>query len=82
MIDEKVIETQLKYIKVVAEYEGSSLTDELDKLIEAGPLKDGVDFYKGYAFDVFVCPRCKRPIGDEAMSFSYCPGCGQRIKKI
>lgn len=76
---DNLVETQLKLIERVAEYEGSSLSKELDKLIGDQPLVTGVDFYKGFTIEQYACPRCGRAIGDETMMFSYCPGCGKRI---
>lgn len=77
-----LIKTQLKFIEMIATNENSSLTDSLDKLIPVDAEIVGVDSYQGYILNQFACPKCKRPIGDEIMVFSYCPGCGQRIGKL
>lgn len=81
MTEKDLIESQLRLIGKIAEYEGSTLTNELDKLIADKPIKDGVDYFQGYVFEKYVCSKCGRPIGDEALLFNYCPNCGKRVDK-
>ena len=76
----KEIDLLLKQVELQLE-EGSTLAFELDRLIAAKAVKSGVDYYDGYILDQYSCPKCGRPIGDEVMTFPYCPGCGKKIIK-
>jgi len=76
---DNLIPIQIKLIEVIAKSEGSTLSEELDKLIGLEPRKVGIDFFKGYEIDQYACPKCGRAIGDEMMLFHYCPNCGQKI---
>lgn len=76
-----VIEAKLEEVEVYSNKDGHSLIFDLDKLIPREAIKTGVDIYKGYFIDTYACPKCARPVGDEVYVFSYCPNCGQRMKK-
>jgi hypothetical protein len=73
------IDKTLSQIEDQAKKEGRDYHQELGKLLPVRPLKTGVDMYKGYLFDEYSCPVCHRPVGDEILTFAYCPSCGQRI---
>lgn len=73
------IDLILSKIKDQAVKENKNLPDELGKLLPLKPIKTGVDMYKGYLFDEYSCPVCRRPVGDEIVVFAYCPSCGQRL---
>ena len=79
--NDSLVKAQLTLISKIAELEGSTLAAELDRLLPIAPVKSGVDFYKGYSIDQFECGYCHRPIGDELMTFAYCPGCGRKVER-
>lgn len=82
MILSKVaVQEVLDKVQEIANSDKESIIFELEKLLPHGPIKTGVDMYKGYIIDQYSCPKCAKPIGDEISTFSYCPFCGQRIQK-
>ena len=79
--NDSLVQAQINLIGKIAELEGSTLAAELDRLIPIAAVKSGVDYYQGYMIDQFECGHCHRPVGDEIMTFTYCPGCGRKVER-
>jgi hypothetical protein len=79
---DNLVKTQLNLISKMAELEDSTLSTELDRLIPVKPVNSGVDYFKNYVIDQYICGFCGRPIGDEFLIFKYCPGCGHKVDKV
>lgn len=74
------VEDILQMLWALAQNDGVSLSSYLSRLLPDNPKKTGVDMYKGYILDIYSCPSCGSPVGDEMMIFDYCPRCGKRLK--
>lgn len=82
MKDDKLVQAQLNLISKVAELNGTSLSEELDRLIPAKcKISGDTDYYKGYIIDLYVCESCGRPVGDEIIMFNFCPSCGKKLER-
>lgn len=81
IISKTALDEKLTEIENIAKNDGESIFYELEKLLPKAPIKSGVDMYKGYVIDQYICPKCGRSVGDEMVMFTYCPSCGQRMQK-